>query len=194
MKTVGVFLFCENFALTGRRGRCPAPNDNSKTINQLVILSEGRRVRSPTEVELSPSEERGESARHFADAGYGLKFRWLANGMLHQFKSHPNSEPYPCGAWAPWFCLFASLNPQNFDYANRFAVFSAQNDKLICCFEMPLQLFVFFFVFPFFSFQHLFALPLIFFRHFFKKLFTFIIFYVIKYSTAYFYFKNILYF
>jgi hypothetical protein len=160
VKTVGVFLFCENFALTGRREHRPAPNDNSKTINQLVILSEGRRVRSPTEVELSPSEERGESARHFADAGYGLKFRWLANGMLHQFKSHPNSEPYPCGAWAPWFCLFASLNPQNFDYENCFAFFSAHNDRLICCFEMPLQLFVFFFCVTLLLFPTSFCIPI----------------------------------
>ena len=70
--------------------RLPALNDNSKN-NKPTCHSERREARVPTEVELSPSEERGESARHFADAGYGLKFRWLANGILHQFKSHPNS-------------------------------------------------------------------------------------------------------
>ena len=42
--------------------------------------------------------------------------------------SHQSLLRDPFVAFAPRFCLFASLNPQNFDYANCFAVFFAQDD------------------------------------------------------------------
>ena len=42
--------------------------------------------------------------------------------------SHQSSLRDPFVAFAPRFCLFASLNPQNFDFANCFAVFFAQDD------------------------------------------------------------------
>ena len=59
----------------------------------------------PTEVELL-RVERSEQAKvqGVAAAGYGYKFRWLATGMLHGYKSYPNSEPYPFVAVAPRFC------------------------------------------------------------------------------------------
>ena len=87
---------------------------NKKTNNQPVILS-GERSSESNFCEVN----NGAEAQGVAEAGYGLNFRWLANGMLHQFKSHPNFLPYPIVAIAPRFCLFASLNPQNFDYAKR---------------------------------------------------------------------------
>ena len=62
----------------------------------------------------------------FADAGYGLKSRWLANGMLHQFKSHQNSLLYPCGALAPWFC--SVIHSAKLRLRKTQAFFSAQND------------------------------------------------------------------
>ncbi len=68
----------------------------------------------------------------WVEAGYGLKSRWLTSGMLHRFKSHPNSLPYPIVASLLGFSsLFAR---KNFDYENRFAIFFAQNDRLIVCF------------------------------------------------------------
>ena len=70
-----------------------------------VCHSERREARAPTEVELL-RVERSEQAKvqGVAAAGYGLKFWWLAMGMLHRYKSHPNSEPYPIVAIAPRFC------------------------------------------------------------------------------------------
>ena len=79
-----------------------------KIINQPVILSE---------VELSPSEKRGESARLLAEAGSRNNSWWLADGMLHRYKSHPNSFGDPIVALLLGFVsLFAQ---QNFDYAKR---------------------------------------------------------------------------
>ena len=75
----------------------------SESKNQPVILS-GERSSQSNFCGLSVCEQ-AEARGIFAEAGYGLKSRWLTNGMLHQFKSHPNSEPYPCGALAPWFYL-----------------------------------------------------------------------------------------
>ena len=50
-------------------------------------------------------------------------------------KSHQNSKPYPCGALAPWFCLFAYAQPAKLRLRKPLAVFFAQNDRLIVCFR-----------------------------------------------------------
>ena len=49
-------------------------------------------------------------------------------------ESHPNFKPYPCGALAPWFCLFAYAQPAELRLRKTQAFFSAQNDRLIGCF------------------------------------------------------------
>ena len=69
-----VFVCGVRLFFAGRRGR-RASNDNNKTINQPVILSEGRRVRPPTEVELLRVERKrtSKSARHFCRRGIWLK-------------------------------------------------------------------------------------------------------------------------
>ncbi len=112
-----------------------APNDNNKAINQPAILSEGRHECRPKSNFHRVKNE--VTARGiFADVGYGLKFRWLASGMLHQFKSHPNSLPYPFVAIAPRFCLFAYAQPAKLRLRKTQAFFSAQNDIQWFCWSV----------------------------------------------------------
>ena len=59
------------------------------------------------------------SASHKAKRDLAQNFGgFLSRCNIHN-KSHPNSLRDPIVADAPRFCLFASLNPQNFDYENR---------------------------------------------------------------------------
>ena len=50
--------------------------------------------------------------------------------------SHRDFKPYPATAPPCASACSLALNPQKFDYANRSAVFSAQNDRLIYCFAV----------------------------------------------------------
>ena len=94
----------ENVLVVGREEIAISKNKRlSKSKNQPVILS-GERSSQSNFCGLSVSEQ-AEAQGIFAEAGYGLKSRWLTNGMLHQFKSHPNSLPYPFVAFAPRFCF-----------------------------------------------------------------------------------------
>ncbi len=98
---------------TGRgwHPRHPAVAHENNEIKPLyVILSE---------VEVSPSEERGETKapRRRRDLVWNFGV-FLHRCNIHN-KSHPNSFGDPIVANAPRFCLFASLNPQNFDFAKR---------------------------------------------------------------------------
>ena len=98
---------CQNANETEPQRERPRHPENKRISahKQPTCHSERREARVPTEVELL-RVERSEQAKvqGVAAAGYGLKFRWLATGMLHRFKSYPNSEPYPFVAVAPRFC------------------------------------------------------------------------------------------
>ena len=50
--------------------------------------------------------------------------------------SHRDFKPYPATATPCASACSLALNPQKFDYANRSAVFSAQNDRLVDCFAV----------------------------------------------------------
>ena len=64
----------------------------------------------------------GAKAQGVAAAGYGLKFRWLFMRCNFTVARYPNSEPYPCGALAPWFHLV--LHSVKLRLQNRDAIFS----------------------------------------------------------------------
>ena len=72
--------------------------ENHHTMPLYVILSAGRRVRPPTEVEVSPSEKRGETEEQRDDGiwlGVPVTFYKKCNIPL---ASHRDFLPYPCGA------------------------------------------------------------------------------------------------
>ena len=103
-----------------RRGELCSPvfSNTYRRIKSLyVILSAGRRVRPPTEVELPRVEPRrtSGSARLLADAGSRLKSRWLAIGMLHSLQKATKTR-YEIPA-ALWRLAFSSLFAQKkFDW------------------------------------------------------------------------------
>ena len=105
-------------------------------INPLYVIPSEENRKAVCKVELLRVErsEQAESKKHFVfPQGYGLKSRWLSKrNVTFTVVSHPNSKPYPFVAlllgFAPLF------TPQNFDCANRYAVFFAQNDRLTVIF------------------------------------------------------------
>ena len=49
--------------------------------------------------------------------GYGYKFRWLTNGMLHLLQKATKTPSHiPAALWRLALRLFASLNPRKFDF------------------------------------------------------------------------------
>ena len=94
-------------------------------------------------------------SRSEATQGSPNKFGWLAKGMLHRFKSHQNSLPYPANRVA--FCASAALAAgQKFDSAQDdvqgfcFAIIRAQRRATNGrpykrCFAVAARLFIFIF-------------------------------------------------
>ena len=103
----------------GRRGGRPAFNNKSKTKPLYVILSE---------VELSPSEERGESkAQGATGISLGISVTFHRN-VTFALVSHQDSLRDPFVAFAPRFCLFAKAQPAELRLRKTQAFSSAQDD------------------------------------------------------------------
>ena len=108
-----------------------------------VILSGGRRVRPPPEVELLRVERKrtSKSASPLAKRDMATNLGGLpAESYIYCSKS-PKLQAISLrrfGALVLHRIVAASgsLPQQNFDYANRLAVFFAQNDRLIGCFAI----------------------------------------------------------
>ena len=104
--------------------RASRKNEQISAHKKSACHSERREARVPTKVEVllrecavgdDPIQNRGANATK----GYGSKSRWLTNGMLHFCRKPPKLQAISLRCYAPWFCLFASLNPQNFDFGLR---------------------------------------------------------------------------
>ena len=98
--------------------------------------------RAKLEVELLRVERSEQAkAQGVAAAGSRNEFRWLAIGMLHRYKKPPklvaiSHRRYRSSVLYRIVAARGSLPQQNFDYENRYAIFFAQNDRLIVCFAV----------------------------------------------------------
>ena len=126
---------CKNLFVSGCRGRHPLPQIlkfSVGAIHESPVFSNAYREAKPLFVILSEGRHECRPKSNFCGVNNGAKAQafgrsgiWLQisvacyRNVTFVAESHQNSKPYPFVAIAPRFCLFASLNPQNFDCAKR---------------------------------------------------------------------------
>ena len=101
------------------------PNAHNQTIKKLVILSLSNFHRVKNEVKARRQSAAGISFKILVAFCIDVTSRWQATKTRSEIPLRLLARASACSL---------ALNPQKFDYANRFAVFSAQDDIQWFCF------------------------------------------------------------